>query len=651
LGAPVVADVRISSGLDDVEQLPGGHVYLGSSDLELVDADEGAGQVVGLRFPGLGVPQGAVIVDAWVQFVVDEVSVGPVSLTVRAEAGSAGVFGSGSGDLSGRSLTAASVSWSPPDWGVVGASGVEQRTPDLSVLVQEVVDGGGWSESGALALVVSGSGQRIAEAFEGGAGVAPLFHIEYTTGGPVPNVAPVVDAGPDVGVVVGGLVDVGVSVSDDGLPVPPGVVVVGWEKVSGPGVVSFGDAGSVVTSVGFSVSGVYVLRLSADDGELVGSDDVTVTVSDVPVNQVPVVDAGPDVGVVVGGLVDVGVSVSDDGLPVPPGVVVVGWEKVSGPGVVSFGDAGSVVTSVGFSVSGVYVLRLSADDGELVGSDDVTVTVTDGTTGTLRFAAIGDYGDGQSGAAQVADLIADQVVDIVVTTGDNTYGNTNFDDHVGQFYSQYIGDYVGVYGPGAPVNRFFPALGDSTYDFNGLNDYTDYFTLPGAGIPTSGTAPSERYYDFVQGAVHFFVLNSNPQEPDGITSTSTQAQWLEQALAASTSQWQVVTLHHPPFSSGVYPDYPDIDWPFAAWGADAVLFGHEHVYERLTHDGIPYIITGLGGGGIYSMQTPHPESELFYNDDYGALIGTTCDAAIVFELHSITDGLIDTHTIGSGSCS
>jgi hypothetical protein len=551
VAAPVVVEVRVGSGLDDVEELPGGHVYSGSSDLELVDAAEGSGQLVGLRFPGLGVPRGAVIVDAWLQFVVDEVSVGPVSLTVRAEAGSAGVFGSGSG-VSGRSLTAAAVAWSPPDWGVVGEAGVGQRSPDLSVVVQEVVDGAGWSEAGALGLVISGSGQRIAESFEGGAGVAPLLHLEYVTGGGVVNVA-------------------------------------------------------------------------------------------------PVVDAGPDVAVVVGGVVEVGGSVSDDGLPVPPGVVVVGWEKVSGPGPVSFGDVGSVVTSVGFSVPGVYVLRLSADDGELVGFDDVTVTVSDGTSSTLTFAAIGDYGDGKAPAGQVADLIASLAAEIIVTTGDNTYGSTNFDDHVGKYYSDYIGDYVGAYGPGSPVNRFFPSLGDSTYDFDGLSDYTDYFTLPGAGIPTSGTAPSERYYDFVQGPIHFFALNSNEQEPDGVTVDSAQAQWLQQALAGSTSPWQVVYFHHPPFSSGGYGEHEYIQWPFEAWGADAVLLGHEHFYERITHDGIPYIITGLGGGGIYDMYQPWPESEFFYNNDYGTLIGVACDTGVTFEFHSISDGLVDTYTMGS-SC-
>ena len=38
--------------------------------------------------------------------------------------------------------------------------------------------------------------------------------------------------------------------------------------------------------------------------------------------------------------------------------------------------------------------------------------------------------------------------------------------------------------------------------------YLDYFTLPGAGIQTSGTSGSELYYDFVQGPVHFFVIDS-----------------------------------------------------------------------------------------------------------------------------------------------
>jgi hypothetical protein len=84
--------------------------------------------------------------------------------------------------MAARAVTAASVAWSPPAWPTAGAAGADQRTPDIAALVQAVVDRPGWASGNALALRFSGTGRRIAEAYEGGAGLAPLLHIEYTTG-------------------------------------------------------------------------------------------------------------------------------------------------------------------------------------------------------------------------------------------------------------------------------------------------------------------------------------------------------------------------------------------------------------------------------------------------------------------------------------
>ena len=67
---------------------------------------------------------------------------------------------------------------------------------------------------------------------------------------------------------------------------------------------------------------------------------------------------------------------SDDGLPGP---LTLTWSKVSGPGTVSFGSANAASTTATFSVSGTYVLRLTASDGTLSNADDVTITVDAGT--------------------------------------------------------------------------------------------------------------------------------------------------------------------------------------------------------------------------------------------------------------------------------
>jgi parallel beta-helix repeat protein len=92
-------------------------------------------------------------------------------------------------------------------------------------------------------------------------------------------------------------------------------------------------------------------------------------------NQAPEVDAGPDAVVGLAETAQLNGTVTDDGLPVPPGTVTTEWMKVSGPGNVLFGDSGSVDTTAEFSEVGEYLLRLTAFDGELSGSDEVGITV------------------------------------------------------------------------------------------------------------------------------------------------------------------------------------------------------------------------------------------------------------------------------------
>ncbi|TFG91429.1 MAG: hypothetical protein E4H11_10850, partial [Myxococcales bacterium] len=156
--------VPIGSGNDDAEEnVASGSVDLTSGDLELgLDVDRA--QTIGLRFPGVGIPQGTPILSASVQFTVDEVSSGPAALTLRGEAADdAAPFSATRGDVSGRPTTAASVNWNPPAWSSNKDAGVAQRTPDLAELIQEIVDRPGWVSGNALVLTLAGSGTRTAE--------------------------------------------------------------------------------------------------------------------------------------------------------------------------------------------------------------------------------------------------------------------------------------------------------------------------------------------------------------------------------------------------------------------------------------------------------------------------------------------------------
>ena len=107
-------------------------------------------------------------------------------------------------------------------------------------------------------------------------------------------------------------------------------------------------------------------------------------------NQAPFVDAGPNQSITLPASANLDGTVTDDGLPDPPGAVTAAWSKVSGPGAVTFGNASAVDTTVSFSQTGTYVLRLTANDGELLSSDDVTLTVNAGTPVTVDFGPEAD---------------------------------------------------------------------------------------------------------------------------------------------------------------------------------------------------------------------------------------------------------------------
>ena len=95
-----------------------------------------------------------------------------------------------------------------------------------------------------------------------------------------PNQAPVVSAGPDQVVTLAASALLSGSAIDDGLP--SGTLSVQWSKVSGPGVVTFGNSAALSTTAGFSTNGTYVLRLTASDGALSAGDEISVVVEPEP---------------------------------------------------------------------------------------------------------------------------------------------------------------------------------------------------------------------------------------------------------------------------------------------------------------------------------------------------------------------------------
>ncbi|MBI5839220.1 MAG: S-layer homology domain-containing protein [Chloroflexi bacterium] len=265
----------------------------------------------------------------------------------------------------------------------------------------------------------------------------------------------------------------------------------------------------------------------------------------------------------------------------------------------------------------------------LLGTSPMTPSRAASSPASIRFAVIGDYGSSSQAEEDVANLVKSWNPDFIVTVGDNNYNTgsaAQIDANIGQYYHEYIYPYAGGYGAGGTVNRFFPVLGNHDWGTPNAQPYLDYFTLPG----------NERYYDFVQGPVHFFALDSDTHEPDGTSETSVQGTWLKNALGASSSPWQIVLLHHAPFSSASHGSNAYTQWDYQAWGADAVIAGHDHTYERIVLNGFPYFVNGLGGSSIYSFKTPVPGSVVRYNNNYGAMLVEAADTQITFQFWSRT---------------
>lgn len=118
----------------------------------------------------------------------------------------------------------------------------------------------------------------------------------------------------------------------------------------------------------------YQVRSRDASNNLGQSLDFTFT-TPVQTNDAPLVSAGNDQSIASGSVANLDGMVSDDGLPNPPSTVTTIWTKISGPGTVTFGNAGAVDTTVTFSDEGIYTLRLTADDSALSTSDDAVVTV------------------------------------------------------------------------------------------------------------------------------------------------------------------------------------------------------------------------------------------------------------------------------------
>jgi acid phosphatase type 7 len=247
-----------------------------------------------------------------------------------------------------------------------------------------------------------------------------------------------------------------------------------------------------------------------------------------------------------------------------------------------------------------------------------TVTPTPLSTDDAVLAGAGDIATCDSLGDEITANLLDSIPGTVFTTGDNAYPDGS------------AADFADCYNPswGRHRARTLPAPGNHDYHTPGAKGYFDYFGAA-AGNPTKG------YYSYELGAWHIIVINSNCAEVGGCNVGSPQERWLRADLASHPTLCTLAYWHQPRFSSGSL--HGSATSMGAIWqalydaGADVVVNGHEHNYERFglqdpngvadPAHGIREFVVGTGGASQdgYTFGTPLPNSEVINNDTYGVL--------------------------------
>jgi hypothetical protein len=191
---------RINKDTDDSEELdPSGTPEGSSGDLEFPYEDAGMGdkQIIGLRWENVDVPKGAAILDAWIEFTVDETGEGTTHVSVIIEGelnpNPPTFTTSITSEIADRQpRTTAQAIYEPEHWTTEGET---HRTSDISPVIKEIISQPDWVKGNALVLIIRDNpanpskGKRVAESYGGVPEAAPLLHIEYTLGkaaGPIP---------------------------------------------------------------------------------------------------------------------------------------------------------------------------------------------------------------------------------------------------------------------------------------------------------------------------------------------------------------------------------------------------------------------------------------------------------------------------------
>jgi acid phosphatase type 7 len=263
-----------------------------------------------------------------------------------------------------------------------------------------------------------------------------------------------------------------------------------------------------------------------------------------------------------------------------------------------------------------------------------------------------NYGGGNGTATAcrqkyTSDLLVNAGLSRVLPLGDNQY-----DDGT-------LSKYQTVYHPswGRVKSITSPIAGN--HEPGDSSGYFDYFN--GVGVATGPAGERGKgYYSYDVGSWHLIALNSNCAQVS-CSAGSTQGQWLRSDLAAHPTGCKLAYWHHARFSSGHDGDNAFVQ-PF--WqalydaGADVVLNGHSHDYERFApmdasgnldnSRGIREYVVGTGGAFFTGIATAKPNSQVRQNDTYGVVKLTLHPSSYDWQFVPEQGGTFSDS--GSGSC-
>ena len=400
-----------------------------------------------------------------------------------------------------------------------------------------------------------------------------------------------------------------------------------------PVAVTWSAKGGTITSTGLYTAGTATgtFRVIAKQTGGTLADTSTVTITAPPVVQLVIVPAS--VTLAVGATQQFGASGrTSAGDSVAMSVT---WSATGG----TISSSGKYTAG---KTTGTFRVIAKQSGGSLADTAVVTITSSSGGGGgSVVLVGAGDIADCSGTGDEATASLLDNISGTVFTAGDNAYPDGSAAD-----YTCYDASW------GRHKSRTSPAPGNHDYNTPGAAGYFGYFG--------SAAGPSGRgYYSYDLGSWHIISLDSEIP----MTAGSAQETWLRADLAASTKQCTLAYWHKPRFSSGTnhgsLVDAQPLWQALYDYGAEIVVNGHEHNYERFAPQtptgaadpakGIREFVSGTGGESNYNDEgTPLPNSQVFNGTTFGVLKLTLGAGTYSWQFVPVSGGSFTDS--GSGTC-